>query len=317
MKKLIFYTCFSFFILSFCQITMAQTTRKEVNIAINSVVTVVTKTNQTFVGVLKDKTGENIVLVVDDNNTTVTVAKKNLRSMNISGRAAIEAAFAEDEKRESIINPSTALPFYTLAQAAVPMEKGSGYYRNVMILGNQFVFVPSKNLSLFTGFPILGLIEASESIRETPIWYGAKYTLFDRKAGWNAAVGIAGLSAPFSNDQDNFGRSIFGTFTATHLGQNGNISIGAGLGRYNDSFDSFTSFYLSVSGGVKIAKKDFLMTDNLRTRDDFGDTVSNHNFFYRHISNRRGSFDLGFGLLNSGFDEYVPYPYLAFSIPFR
>jgi len=227
--------------------------------------------NGTFARVEGDK------LVILTSNGEFSLVLESVRSVTLSDYSG-EYSFA---------NPSDTRYFF--GPSGIPLDKGKGYYQNVLLLFNFVNYGVTKNLSIGGGFEFLSTIAAGE-----PLWFFTPKLGF--QLGEKSHVGTGLLTFGFLGETANLGYGVY-----TYGTSDSNISGGLG---YAFSEGSFSSPVFVLSGMHRVGRSFMLLSENYISEGYFGIQG------FRIIS-RKTSFDIG-SLVGAG----SAFPYVGVIVVF-
>jgi hypothetical protein len=157
-------------------------------------------------------------------------------------------AIFNDEGKFEFANPQDTR--YFSGRSGIPIKKGTGYYKNVLIISNSVNYGITKNISIgggFVGGPLLFLTPRVGFKVSENVYVGG---------GFIIAADISSASSTST-----FG---FGVFTIGH--SETNLSIGVGYGYY---FDEHIVIGM-ISGTHRVSERIALISDNYVSLNYYG-----------------------------------------------
>ena len=201
------------------------------------------KPEQLVIIILIDKSELNGQLI-EENDQQLVIRTKVMGLMTISRTEIKKVIYLNAKGR--LPNPT---PYrYFLGQSAYNLEKGEGFYQNVLGTFNLVGYGISDRLSGLVGVELITL-----SLGEPLITANLKYGFPVAK---NLNMGLSGSLFTFS-DEFTLG-SVTGM--ATYGSKESNISVGVGYGIANGTVSD--GALINIAGQLRIAKKLSLLTEN-------------------------------------------------------
>ena len=185
------------------------------------------------------------------------------------------------------------------------VRKGEGYYQNVWVFFNQFVYGVTDNLSVGAGIVPLFLFAGAP----TPVWGNAKLAIPVARDKFNLGVGALGGVVIGAGEAGGF---FFVSGTGTVGSRDRNLSLGLGYGIAGGEFVNLP--VISLSGMWRTGPRGYLMTENylLSTEED---ALFMFSFGGRRMIKNAGlDFGLWIPAVTGG--EFFAIPWLGVSIPF-
>lgn len=205
------------------------------------------------------------------------------------------------------------------------LEKGNGYYQNIMLVWNHLAYAFTDYFTLGVDFEIVSIL--SRLSGESP---------------WNGPMPVTALTPKFSFDVNNSNHIGFGTIflfipdteyfldagisyaVYTYGDKNRNATVGFGLPFLENDFKA-NSPIMTLSGQYRLTPKIALLTENwfIFYNDDDGDMYDDSNTVYigvhgmRYLA-RELTWDFGIATLGvAGKDSFFfPVPYISVVFPF-
>jgi len=186
---------------------------------------------------------------------------------------------------------------YFIGHSGIPLEKGEGYYQNVMVVLNSAHYGITKNISIGGG------IEFFSTIAGKPIWFLMPKVGFNVSKNFHIAGG--GLIAGFAGEgvaSYLYGVSTFGN-------KEKNLSVGLGYGLFDGEFSRFPA--VTLSGTYRLTNGLALVTENYIFPNGIGDPF----YFGIHglrILSRKNAFDIGAVVVPQITDFIKAIPYISY-----
>ena len=238
-------------------------------------VQILTNSGTTYEGILIVVLPERVTIELFD-GAQVAIEKDNIKSLAIldEDNETIEGDYSYE-------NPMPNRNFIT--ETAFAIEKGKGFYQNVMVLVNNFGYGITDNFSVSGGFESVSLF-----LGEVPVFFiQPKYTFTDRNSSVQMAVGSNLISIPNGGGRDVAG-TLYGATTFGNINQNFTIGVAFPFGP--DEFSEIPVFQLG--GQYRLSESIGLVTDNLIVTFD-NDTEAAYSLLLR-IMKENWSLDIGF-----------------------
>ncbi len=243
----------------------------------------------------------------DYNGTLLQQDEQSITLKTVNGSVNLIAANIKSIEQSTYTGkylfPNAHDTRYFFAPSAIPIDKGKGYYQNLLVTTNFVNYGITKNVSIGGGFEFISMI-----LDEVPpIWF------FTPKAGFQVAekihvggglllvgVGLESISTLA------YGAGTFGTSES-------NVTVGLGYGFLDGEAAEAPVFLLSgthrVSNGIS------LLTENYLLSNTFTDAFYLGIHGVRFLS-KKNAFDLGVIVSNS-FDGFIPaLPYVGYARSF-
>lgn len=196
-----------------------------------------------YIGKLIRQTPENITLQTA-NLGLLTIKKADVKSMN--------PLYAAGKKKDRLQLTNRQIDRYFFQSSGYGLRKGEAYFQNNWVLLNQVNFGITNNFSLGIGGVPLFLFSGAP----TPVWITPKISTPLIKDQLNVSAGA------FIGSVIGVKNNVFGiTYGAATMGsRDRNVTFGLGYGFANGFWANRPSF--SLSGMIRVGKKNYLMTEN-------------------------------------------------------
>ena len=210
----------------------------------NSVVRVVTKDGNVYVGTVLSENDENLVLM-ENNIGRITIPKSNIKSISeVDPDQLKDGEFWHD-------NPAGTR--YLFSTSAMNLKKGEGYYQNTWIFFNNVNYGVSNNFSIGAGLIPTFLFGSGA----TPVWLLPKVSLPISNENLHIAAG--GMFGGVIGDGESFGLGLaYGNVTVGNL--DNNVTFGIGFG-YGDGEWSDVPLF-NFNGMTRLNRTVYLITEN-------------------------------------------------------
>jgi hypothetical protein len=260
-----------------------------------SKVVVIMKNGDTYKGEILSRDSESILLKTV--NGEISLIESRVRSIekNSYKNRKKNQRKKGSKSRFKFDNPHDTRYFF--GPSGIPIEKGGGYYQNILVVFNFANYGISDNISIGGGLEFLSTVSGS------PIWFLTPKAGFP--IGNNMHLGggfiMAGLAGVGS------GSLGYGVFTyGTH---ESNVSAGIGYGFINGELGSSPT--LVFSGTHRTSNSTSLLTENYIISSGTGESI----YFGIHglrILSEKSSFDLGAIIIPELLDVIPALPYVGF-----
>ena len=247
------------------------------------------KNGEEYIGTLLQQDEQSITIRTVNGSTNLIAANiKSIEKSTYTGKFAFP-------------NPQDTRYFF--APSAIPIDKGKGYYQNLMVTTNFVNYGITKNVSIGGGFEFVSML-----LNEVPpLWF------FTPKAGFQVAekihvgggllligVGVESISTLA------YGAGTFGTSES-------NVTVGLGYGFVDGEAAEAPVFLLS--GTHRISNGISLLTENYVLSNTFTDTFYLGIHGVRFLS-KKNAFDLGV-IVSNAFGDFIPaLPYVGYARSF-
>lgn len=240
--------------------------------------------------IIKMKNGDEYTgQIINQNDTTVTLKITNgeiqLNAMNVK---SIQKNNYTGKFR--FANPHATRYFF--APSGVPIQKGEGYYQNLLVTTNFLNYGVTKNVSIGGGFEFLSTV------------FGSPILFLNPKAGFKISEKIhagGGFIMAGSPGKGN-ATLAYGVFTFGSL--ESNLSLGAGY------VIQSSNSAISISGTHRISNSISLLTENYILPDE-----SDIGYFGIHgirILSRKNAFDIGAVIIPEIVSDVPALPYVGY-----
>jgi hypothetical protein len=265
----------------------------------STLVKIVTKDQNEFVGIIISEDDEKIILKTDSFGDISIKKDVIIKRTEIDPSKIIGGELWDD-------NPQATRYLWT--PNGYGLKSGEGYYQNIWVLYNQVSLGLSDNFSF--SFGIIPLFLFGAGLDANPLWIVPKVSIpiVEDKVNFSggAFMGILGQS------DSGFG-ILFSTLTIGDRNQN--LNFGIGWGYAGGDWGDYP--IINLSGMLRVTSRGYLLTENylLRFGDDSDMTVIS--FGLRYMVKKVG---LDFGLyipMSNQMDEFFALPVLGVTIPFK
>jgi hypothetical protein len=261
-----------------------------------TLVQIETRDGNEFVGKIVRENSLEIVLSTEKLGE-ITIKKTEIKSR--------ELILPQQIKEGKLWFPNPQSTRYFWAPNGYGLKKGEGYYQNIWVLWNQFIYGLSDNFSagagviplfLFAGgpTPVFATLKVSVPVEKDKISLGAGTIVGTVLGESTGAFGIL------------YGTSTFGS-------PDNNISLGLGYGFADGEFAK--SPLINFSGLFRISSRGYVLTENyyLNVDGESGGVISVGG---RWII-KKAALDFALAIpLAEGMDALIAVPLLGFTIPF-
>jgi len=264
------------------------------NVQINQFVEIELNDGTTIVGEVIEITDDLFVVA------TASLGQIDVSKFQIKKLSVIDKDKIREDGTVYFDNPMPTRNYLT--ETAIGLEKGEGFYQNILLGAHTFSFGLSDRFTLSAGFETFSLFAGS-----APIFFVAPKLTFPT-ANNNLHFGVGGNLALVPNGSD---RAAAGTlYGITTFGNtNHNLTIGLGFAYVDDQFSDTPVF--QIGGMTRVGKNFMIVMDNILVSDNF-DTYVAGTWTVRYIR-RKVSIDIGFA---TGYGDGGPLPVLGASIRF-
>lgn len=209
----------------------------------------------------------------------------------------------------------------------IGLEKGNGYYQNIMLVWNHLAYSFSDHFTLGIDFEIVSILSrlSGEPIFEDspmPVTALTPKFSFSASEEFHFGLGAIGLFVPATDYYIDAG---IGYGVVTYGNKNRNATLGFGVPFFEGDFKP-KSQIMTLSGQYRLSPKIALLSENwlLLLQEDLGDESNDNNSIYigvqgiRYLA-RELTWDFGIALLGvSGEDTFFfPVPYISVVFPFN
>lgn len=220
-----------------------------------------------------------------NNETTLVVETKALGILTIiktqiDSVEVISEQEHDETRKYEFDNPLPNKNYIT--ETAIGLDKGEGFYQNILLGGHIFSYGLSDNFSLSGGFETFTLF-----VGEAPLFFiSPKFTFPNKSESIHFAIGGNVVLIP-----DGSGRTLGGSlFGITTFGDdNNNFSIGAGYAFTEDGFSNAPA--VQVGGMFRLGKNFMIVSDQLIVFES-GDAFVGGTWTIRYIGSKV-SIDIG------------------------
>lgn len=194
------------------------------------------------------------------------------------------------------------------------LQKGEGYYQNIMIFANQVSYGFTDQFTIGFGFEIISILAGANSFGDGPSIPGftitPKYSIPIQKDKWNVGVGVLALHIPGSDELFSAG-ILYGV--STWGSRDNNFTLGLGFGVTEGEFRGRPT--ITLAGNRRVGRRFGIVTENwfIPFGDEYGALLS---FGFRYIGER---ITWDFALLGGSADgEFIvsPIPLIGIAMPF-
>jgi len=275
---------------SLSYITKAQETKDSVRVQIETI------DGNEYIGVILNQTKESIEIKTDKIGN-ITIPQSEIRKISkISTIKAKDGTYWLD-------NPQATRYFW--APNGYNLKQGEGYYQNVWVLFNQFVYGFADHFSAGIGTMPMFLLSSPY----TPVWITAKVSVPVEKDKFNIGAGAL-MGTVVGESKSGFG-IIYGIATIGSKDKNLNV----GLGWAYAGGEIAKNPTMNISAMIRTGAKGYFLTENyiIGTTDEVA--------VLSMIGGRRmiKHTGLDFGLMMpfaKGMDTFVAVPWLGLTVPF-
>ena len=249
---------------------------------INKNVVVLMSDGDEYRGIYIEKTDKHVI--IKTNNGEIRLLSTNIKTLEID---TYEGEF-------KFPNPHDTRYFF--GPTAIPIKKGTGYYQNLMLLGNFVNFGITRNLSIGGGFEFISTL-----IIRQPIYFLTPKVGFELADNFHFGGGV--LFVGISGENSTLG------YTAATVGTSEkNITLGIGFGVTNGFAHERPTIMLS--GQTRVSNGVSLMTENY--------ILPSTDFSYIGIQgvrllSRNNAFDIGLVIIPELISEGIPLPYIGYA----
>ncbi len=247
------------------------------------------KNGETYNGTLLQQDEQTIILKTVNGSTSLIAANiKSIQKYTYTGKFRFS-------------NPQDTRYFF--APSAIPLEKGEGYYQNIMVAANFVNYGITKNISIGGGFEFVSMI--TDEI--PPIWF------FTPKAGFKISDKVhagGGLLVLGVGLQD---ITTLAYAAGTYGSSESNLTLGIGYG-FTDG-RAMQSPTALLAGTHRVSNGISLLTENYISSNQF----TGINYFGIHgvrFLGKKNAFDLGLLVVDSLIDYIPALPYVGYSRSF-
>jgi hypothetical protein len=243
------------------------------------VVVVKMQNGDEYKGVITKQDKETIVLKVENGEISLLAANVNvIENYDYTG----EFGFANPHDTRYFFGPS-----------GIPIEKGKGYYQNILVTANFFNFGVTENIAIGGGFEFISTVTGN------PIWFLTPKVGFDLSENVHVGGGfiMAGVAAE--------GTATLGYGVFTLGDSETNFSVGVGYGRFDGEFSDYPS--IMISGTHRVSRSIALLSENY--------LLPNTSYFGIHgirILSEKNSFDVGAIVIPEIIGEVPALPYVGY-----
>lgn len=239
------------------------------SLKVDDEVVVKMKSGDEFNGKFVRLEGDNLVILTA--NGEFSLLKASVKSVAVS----------DYNGKYSFANPSDTRYFF--GPSGIPLDKGKGYYQNVLLLFNFFNYGVTENFSIGGGFEFISTLVVGE-----PVWFVTPKVGFE--LGEKSHLGAGLFMIGFMGETGNIGYTVY-----TYGTSDSNVSGGLGLA-FADGSTSAPVFVLS--GMQRIGRSVMILSENYVSEEYLGINGL-------RIITRKTSFDIG--AFTSGFGGAFPY----------
>ena len=280
--------------------------KEKTEIAINSMIFVETKDDNTYQGKLLSKTAESLKM-------ETSIGEIEIKTANIRKYSALDKVKVVGGK-VWYENPNATR--YLFAPSAFNLKKGEGYYQNTGVFLNQVSYGFTDNFTC--GLGTIPLFLNPEIAKYSPIWLTPKFNFNTKNSKIRASVGTISMFAPFADgDFSNVG-IIYGM--GTYGSRDNNVSVGLGWGYSTDFSGSGSNIAkrptINLSGMYRASKNGYIVGEfwNAKFDQDVDNSFNILILSYRHTLK---SISIDLGVARFQYDVGgVTLPWLGVAIPF-
>ncbi len=263
------------------------------------------KDGSTIIGVLIVETGDKLVVKTKALGE-ITILKSNaleikkLRSTNM-----VDGVYWHE-------NPNPTRNLY--GPTGYSLQKGEGYYQNILIFLNQVSYGFTDQFTIGIGFEIVSILGGLNSFGDGPNIPGftitPKYSIPIKKDKWNVGLGALALHIPGEDELFSAG-ILYGV--STWGSRDNNFTLGLGFGIAEGEFTGRPT--ITLAGNRRVGRRFGIVTENwfIPFGDEYGSLLS---FGGRYIGER---ITWDFALFGGGGDgEFFvsPVPLIGIAMPF-
>ena len=231
------------------------------------------KDGSTVIGELVTETPEKLV-VRTKSLGEITILKstiiefKRLRSSNM-----VDGVYWHE-------NPNPTRNLY--GPTGYSLQKGEGYYQNILVLINQVSYGFTDKFTIGFGFEIVSILSGINSFGDGPAIPGfsitPKYSIPITKDKWNVGLGVLALHIPGEEALFSAG-IIYGV--STWGSRDNNFTLGLGFGLVEGEFTSRPT--ITLAANKRIGRRFGIVTENwlLSAEGEYGALLS---FGFRSVS---------------------------------
>lgn len=232
-------------------------------------------------------------IVLRTSGGEVELLKTSIKSIEYFDELDLENEF-------TFPNPSPSR--YLFGPSAIPLEKGTGYYQNVMVLVNSFAYGITDNITIGGGFEFLSTI-----VFGNPVWLVTPKVGF--KTGEKFHVGGGALVIGMADA----GVSTLLYGTTTFGSKESNVSISGGYGLVDGEFADYP--VISISGMTRLNDGLSLVSENYMFPTGKSEVINLNSFGVRLFS-PNNSFDIAvvssFNIIGEGADILPVLPWISY-----
>ena len=216
---------------------------EEFNMFQDSTVIVTMKNGEQFQGQILSKTDGTILLKTENGELKLIANKiRSIETVKYKGKY-------------DFANPHATRYFF--GPSGIAIEKGKGYYQNILVTTNFVNYGITDNISVGGGFEFLSTITGN------PIWFFTPKVGFEVGKNMHAGGGIMLIGLA------NQGTASLGYGVFTYGGSESNVSVGLGYGFASGEVSSYPAIMISgthrVSNSVALLSENYLIPNSFNT----------------------------------------------------
>ena len=258
--------------------------------------------------IITDDGNQYVGIIVFEDTEILSIRTKHLgeitiRKSHIKKRSVVRKHQLRDGEIWSE-NPQSTRYFW--APNGYGVKKGEGYYQNVWVLFNQFVYGVSDRFSFGAGTVPLFLLGGTA----TPFWITPKFSIPVKKDRFNLGAGAL-LGTIIGEDGEGGFGIVYGT--STFGSRDKNLSLGLGYGYAGGEWANAP--IINLSGMTRVGRRGYVLTENYLINLD-GDLGMLMSIGGRSILGKIGLDYGGIVPIALGTETFIAFPWLGLTIPF-
>lgn len=199
-------------------------------------------------------------------------------------------------------NPQSSRYFW--APNAYGLNKGEGYYQNILVMWNQVSYGITDNFTLGGGIIPLFLFAGAS----TPVFILPKISIPVQKDKFNISAGAL-IGTIIGEAETTFGILYGNTTVGT---RDNNVTFGLGYGFAGDEWAS--SPMINISGMFRLSSRGYFITENYYVNTG-GSGTAIISLGGRWII-KKAALDFGLFLPVADAESFIAIPWLGFTVPF-
>lgn len=303
-KKIILLVIFSFSLLAGVQAQVP------IGIVKGMFVEVETKDGMNLIGNVKEISSEKLVLEYE------TYGEMTIKTIRIKSIEQIETKTIKTDGYWHE-NKNYSRNFY--GPTALGMEKGKGYYQNILVVWNHFAYAFTDYFTLGIDFEIVSILarlSGEQLFEDNPMPLTALTPKFSYGVAENVHLGLGAIFL-FVPGTDYYFDGGITYLVGTYGDKDRNATLGFGIPFIEGDYEA-KSPIMTLSGQYRVSRKISLVSENWFIFPEGDDSVYFIGVQGMRYLARKLTWDFGLGIFAGGGEfTFIPVPYVSIVFPFN